>query len=553
MPERALPDRPSLEQYKKQAKELHRAAVAGVPGALERLRLYHPRFRDVPADAIRSVSLTDSQLVLAREHGFENWPVFAQRIETMRITRSVDDLRDPVSAFLEAASVDRHGWHGGGTLEHAETIRSHYSEVSNANIYSAAVLGDAATVRRLLALDPKLATAKGGPHDWDALTYLCFSRYLRIDTARSDGFVGAARALLQAGAQADTGWVEYIDTPPRPVPETAIYAAAGIARNVDLTRLLLEYGANPNDEETPYHVAETYDNAVLQVLLDSGRLNEVSLATIAGRKCDWHDDKGLHLVLERGANPNYRTVWKYTPFQQSIRRDNGLVMIEDFLDHGADPKLPNDSDGRNAIQMAAWHGRGDILELLERRGVGLKLGGLDALVAACARADLGAARSLLREDPALLAQLLANSSELLGHFAGTANDGGIRCLLELGVSPGTLCAHDRYWDLAADSTALHVAAWRANHNVVKTLLAAGTPINARDQRGRTALQLAVKACIDSYWKYRRKPDSVAALLAAGATADGIELPTGYQAIDDLLLTGQKGSAESTKSFPDRES
>ena len=31
------------------------------------------------------------------------------------------------------------------------------------------------------------------------------------------------------------------------------------------------------------------------------------------------------------------TQWKHTPFQHSIRRDNGLVMIEMFLDHGADP------------------------------------------------------------------------------------------------------------------------------------------------------------------------------------------------------------------------
>jgi len=34
--------------------------------------------------------------------------------------------------------------------------------------------------------------------------------------------------------------------------------------------------------------------------------------------------------------------------------------------------------------------------------------------------------------------------------------------------------------------------------------------------------------------YRRQPDSVAALLAAGATTDGITLPTGYDAIDTLL-------------------
>ena len=43
-------------------------------------------------------------------------------------------------------------------------------------------------------------------------------------------------------------------------------------------------------------------------------------------------------------------------------------MIEMFLDHGADPYLRNTDNGRNAFQMAAYHGRGDILRNLEQRG-----------------------------------------------------------------------------------------------------------------------------------------------------------------------------------------
>jgi len=84
-----------------------------------------------------------------------------------------------------------------------------------------------------------------------------------------------------------------------------------------------------------------------------------------------------------------------------------------------------------------------------------------------------------------------------------------------------------------------VAAWRANHEIVKTLITAGAPVNAGDSRGRSPLQLAVRACIDSYWTYRRKPDSVAALLAAGARTEGIELPAGYSAIDELLVAKER--------------
>lgn len=392
MPDRTLPDHPSLEQYKKQAKELHRSVAAGIPAAIERIRRHHPRFRHAGSDSLRVLSLADAQLVLAREHGYESWPKFAKHIESLRVIRALEDLRDPAHTFIQVACVDRHGWKGSGTLEHAEMIRSRYPVVSSASIYSAAVFGDAPTVRAFLARDPSLAMAKGGPYGWDALTYLCFSLYLRIDKARSESLLESARALLEAGASANTGWTEYIDAPPRPLYEAALYGAAGLARHARLTRLLLAYGADPNDEETPYHVAETHDNTVLQVLLDSGRFSEASLATIAARKCDWQDDKGLNLVLDYGVNPNYRTIWKFTPFQQSIRRDNGLVMIEACLDHGADPLLSNELDGRNAFQMAAWYGRGDILETLEHRGFEIRLKDLDALVAACARADLEGAR-----------------------------------------------------------------------------------------------------------------------------------------------------------------
>jgi len=449
--------------------------------------------------------------------------------------RSADGLDNAVNAFIEAGCVDIHGWHGGGTLEPAEAILAKYPGVAAENIYSAAVLGDENAVRGWLMRDSVLATAKGGPHHWDALTYLCFSRYLRIDKAREDAFAACARALLEGGANANTGWMDTIDTPPRKILEAAIYGAAGVAHSAAVTQVLLEHDADPNDEETAYHVAETYDNHVLEVLLRSGRFNERSLATVAARKCDWHDDAGLLLALEHGANPNFMTVWKHTPLHQSIRRDNGLVMIELLLDHGADPKIANQQDGRNAFQMAAHNGRGDVLDAFDRRGFTCELKGMDALVAACARGEQKAARAILKTDSALRDSFVAMGGTLLARFCGPGNNEGVVALLALGISPNALwLAGDGFWDLAPSSTALHVAAWRANHEVVSTLIAAGADVHARDGRGRTALQLAVKACTNSYWKYRRKPDSVSALLAAGAALDGIDLPTGYDAIDRLL-------------------
>src|SRR3984957_509516 len=325
MPDRELPARPNLEQYKKQAKDLVKSFALGNLDSLALIKRYHPRFHTLPDADIQKApfALTDAQLVIAREHGFESWPKFARHVETVILTRSVASLADPVVAFIEAACVPRQASHNSGTLEHAEMILSRYPQVAASNIYTAAVLADESTVRGFLSSDPKSTTAKGGPYEWDALTYLCFSRYLRLDKSRSEAFRRTAKALLSAGAIANTGWFEK-NHQPQAEWESAIYGAAGIAQHAGMTRLLLENGADPNDGETPYHVPEGYDNAVLKVLVESGKLNAESMTTMLLRKADWHDEKGIQFLLEHGADPNRMTRWNHTALHQAVRRDNGV-------------------------------------------------------------------------------------------------------------------------------------------------------------------------------------------------------------------------------------
>jgi ankyrin repeat protein len=543
MPDRELPARPNLEQYKKQAKDLARDCGLGVPDALARVQRHHPRFTTDPGQQARSprVALTDAQLVIAREHGFESWPKFAAHITTLNLERSVAALADPVSSFIRAACVPRDASHTSGTLEEAELILARYPQVARANIHTAAILADDEGVRAFLARDPSSATTAGGPHQWDALTHLCFSRYLRIDRARSDAFIRTASALLDAGASANTGWYEMIDHPnPRPLLESAIYGTAGIAQHEAMTRLLLEYGADPNDEETPYHAAEGYDLAVLKVLLESGKLNPISMTTLLLRKADWHDTEGIRLLLQHGADPNAMTRWGVTALHQALRRDNRLESITLLLDHGADPASKNVHTGTSSIAMAARRGRGDVLALLAERGFDPKLGGADRLIAACATADDTAIRAIAAAEPEPAKEIIAQGGTLLAAFAGNGNTEGVRRLLDLGVDAGALFREgDMYWDLARDSTALHSAAWRARPATVKLLIERGTPVNVLDGKGRTALALAVKACVDSYWKERRTPESVEALLHAGATVAGIEIPCGYAEVDELLFNAKK--------------
>ena len=69
---------------------------------------------------------------------------------------------------------------------------------------------------------------------------------------------------------------------------------------------------------------------------------------------------------------------------------------------------------------------------------------------------------------------------------------------------------------------------------MKLLIERGALVDVKDGRDRTPLALAVRACVDSFWTYLRAPDSVEALLRAGASAEGVAFPSGYTEVDGLL-------------------
>ena len=71
---RALPGNPSLENLKKQARALLNALRTGESDAEARVRNIHPRAGKAGALDRARFTLSDAQLVVAREHGFESWP-----------------------------------------------------------------------------------------------------------------------------------------------------------------------------------------------------------------------------------------------------------------------------------------------------------------------------------------------------------------------------------------------------------------------------------------------------------------------------------------------
>jgi hypothetical protein len=78
MPTVPLPERPSLEQLKKQAKLLQRAVRSGHPKAVAMVAEHQPN-----GAAAETFSLGSAQFVLARSYGFASWPRLRKHIATV--------------------------------------------------------------------------------------------------------------------------------------------------------------------------------------------------------------------------------------------------------------------------------------------------------------------------------------------------------------------------------------------------------------------------------------------------------------------------------------
>src|SRR5579859_3360467 len=103
-----LPDRPNLDQLRRQARELLRAAGDGEPRAVARLRAVSGR-----------VTLSAAQLAIAREHGCPSWPALGAEVRRRRRLSEAagrrlegGDVRGPLDA-----PEDRWSFGGGPAIE----------------------------------------------------------------------------------------------------------------------------------------------------------------------------------------------------------------------------------------------------------------------------------------------------------------------------------------------------------------------------------------------------------------------------------------------------
>ena len=337
----SLSPRVSLEQSRKQAKDLLKAFKAGDAKAFDRIRWNHPRFRGLTDDQIRErpFVLADAQLVIARLHHFESWPKLLLHIETLlRQEPNVRRFEDAADAIItgDVASLDRL-LRAHPDLIHQRSARAHESSLlhyvaangvedyrqlspKNAGEVARALLdagaevdaasrayGGGATALGLVATStPARRSGVQIP-----LIDLLLARGAAIDGVRpaaslvrdalANGCPEAARALAERGGRLD------------------VIAAAGVGR-LDLVQEL-EDGASAHDLEAALVTAAgtygAYD--VVKYLLDRGVDVAAGTAWSALHSATGSADlRIIDLLIQRGAPMEQKNMYGGTVLAQAV-------------------------------------------------------------------------------------------------------------------------------------------------------------------------------------------------------------------------------------------
>src|SRR5438552_1968070 len=154
----------NLEQQRKRAKDLRRAHAAGSVEATLRIIQHLPRTRGKDAAQVLAspFTLSDAQLVVAREAGFASWPDLKHHTERSRLGVDGD-----IEAVLSAAIA--------GDAAAVRAALAARPELPRRSIHLAVALADVPSALALLDENLSLATARGGQRQWTPLYTCCSS------------------------------------------------------------------------------------------------------------------------------------------------------------------------------------------------------------------------------------------------------------------------------------------------------------------------------------------------------------------------------------------
>ncbi len=338
-----LPARPSLEQYRKLAKDLVKACTSGDPRAIgawtdrwiaSLLAGSQQRSRDHAAHQVeefavrtmtagkRTCVLADAQFVLARSHGFDSWPKF--------------------NAHLDALA------HAGAPYEAAA---------------QAIVDGDEETLRRLLRERPDLIRARSErEHNATLLHYVSANGVEGYRQKTPKNIVRIAELLLDAGAEVDAEADVYGGgATTLGLVATSAHPRQAKVQN-DLIQLLLDHGAQMehpnlagNEHGAVFACLANGCPEAARYLADRGaRLDLVSAAGVGRLDV-------VQSLFDRARKSELEMALRY-----AAAYGNGNV-VTFMLDRGVDVDA-HTGDGETALFYTVLSGHLDVIQLLLARG-----------------------------------------------------------------------------------------------------------------------------------------------------------------------------------------
>ncbi|MEC7761691.1 MAG: hypothetical protein VX874_07260 [Pseudomonadota bacterium] len=294
-----LPERPNLDQLKRQAKELLAAFRSGDAAAIDRFRTSLPAAPSQPDDPIRNSDfrLHDAQSCLAREYGFPSWSAMATFVEAVRLQD--EDATTRRTAFLRALYAgDICGGMDNPRPSYAVRLLETYPDVARGCAVTACATGDISQVQQAIAEDSTWTNRPAGPLTLPPLLAATHSSLLGNEAFRPR-IVETVHLLLASGADSNQSvgsrWPPAsLAAPDERTPLSALYGAAGRNHDAELTALLLKAGADPDDGESLYHSLE--EPNCTRLLLDAGA--KVTGTNALFRVLDPDDLATLRLLLD---------------------------------------------------------------------------------------------------------------------------------------------------------------------------------------------------------------------------------------------------------------
>jgi ankyrin repeat protein len=458
-----LPDHPNFEYLKKQAKELLRLYKNKDISAFERFRRSLPvaHGKDDGAIAALNLKLRDAQSTIAREYGLPTWRNLRNNVD-WRNSRNSDAREDAVPLWLHQV----YG-HENDRPNPVLAVRmlAQRPDLAAGDLMLACAIGDETGVRAALAADPASISRISNP--WHCpgckeplgmppLVAVTHSSLLQLPEFH-DRLVRCARLLLDSGVDPNQSWLAGKES------LSALFGAAGKNHDPELTRILLEAGANPNDNESLYHSTEAPDLRCTRLLLEAGA--KVEGTNAIHHQLDRENVEGLRLLLAYTRDINHVSGTLPNPLIWAIHRGRSVVHIEALLAAGADPHAKT-AHGLTAWRLAMQSGLREVAALLERADAGESLSIEELFVSACSACDEPEARRILSTYPDVLSRLSPVHLHLLPHLASSGNDRAVRLMVELG------------WPIAVtggdwNASALNHAVFRGDAALARFLLEHG--------------------------------------------------------------------------------